>query len=483
MRLVPKLTLTLFAGISAILLLETYFVVREFARFYDTDVRRDQVAIGRVLAADLAAALRSGGDPAAQRITRELDSLHVGLHFRWISFASSDPAVGALRQAFRDPGVTDFAFAGDEWRESFAEHAYTYLPVRVDGSAVGAVEVSEQVVAKRAYVLGRIADRGVAVAAMALLCSALAWIAGERLVGRPVARLMEHARRIGAGEFERRLDLGQRDELGALARSIDAMAQELSASQAKLAAETQARIDAVEQLRHADRLTTIGTLASGVAHELGTPLNVIAGRAQMIAAGEVNDADEVRATAQVIRGQADRMVQIVRQLLDYARRRSRDKTRVDLVAMLRDTAVLLRPLAEKRRVALSLDDAGEQRFEAIADATHLQQAVTNLIVNAIQATPPGGRVELAAAARPPGAPEAGAGEVEMRIADSGAGIAADVLPRIFDPFFTTKGVGEGTGLGLFLAHGIVGEQGGRIEVRSEPGHGSCFSIVLARAAA
>lgn len=475
MRLVPKLTTALFCGITAILSIETYFAVRQFARFYDEDVRRDQVAIGRILAADLAEALPAEGEAAARRVAAEIDALHVGLQVRWIPFDSPDPALAELRARFRDPSVEDHGLSGDEGLVPVADHAYTYLPVRLDGRTAGVVEVSESIAAKRAYVRQRLLNRGLTVAVLAAVCGVLAWIAGDRLVGRPVARLMDQARRIGAGDLHGGLEVHRKDELGQLARSIDAMAAAIAVSRERLARETRARVAAIEQLRHADRLTTIGTLASGVAHELGTPINVIAGRAQMIASGEIARDEEVRSAAQVIRSQADRMTRIVRQLLDFARRRAGERTRVDLRELSRTTAALLRPLAEKRRVTISAPDGAPAI--ALADASQLQQALTNLVVNAIHATPPGESVDLDAFESQRG------DEVGVRVVDRGAGIADDVLPRIFDPFFTTKEVGEGTGLGLFVAHGIVAEHGGRIEVESTCGRGSHFAIVLPRASA
>jgi signal transduction histidine kinase len=321
---------------------------------------------------------------------------------------------------------------------------------------------------------------------MVLMCGLLAWITGSRFVGGPVSQLMEQARRIGAGDFSVRLSLDARDEFGALSRSMDAMAAELERSRAALESQTAARLAAIEQLRHADRLKTVGTLASGVAHELGTPLSVISGRAQMVVSGEVTEPREIEESARVIRTQADRMARIVRQLLDFARRRPAEKAPSDLRQLTREAISILQPLASRRDATLVLDDPEAPPLLAVVDAGQVQQAVTNLLMNALHASPEEGTVEVRVTredrVRPgarPGAPaEAPCACFCIAIRDQGAGIPEEHLAQLFDPFFTTKDVGEGTGLGLSVAHGIVAEHGGWIEVESQPCRGSLFRLCL-----
>jgi len=259
------------------------------------------------------------------------------------------------------------------------------------------------------------------------------------------------------------------------------MAESLDAAARRLAAESAARIAALEQLRHADRLTTVGKLASGVAHELGTPLNVVAGRAAMIASGEVKEPEEAASCARIVCQQAERMASIVRQLLDFGRRRGLEKVATDVVALAQQTTGLLEPMAAGRGVRLvGVDGSSAPRIVTQLDPGQMQQALANLVVNGIQATPAGGAVRVQVLLR-----EIDAGAVDGRRAgsyallevdDDGEGIAPDHLATIFDPFFTTKRVGEGSGLGLSVAHGIVEEHGGWIEVQSTPGRGSRFRI-------
>jgi signal transduction histidine kinase len=362
----------------------------------------------------------------------------------------------------------------------------TYVPLDVPGDRAVALEVSESLAHESSYALSRVRSTLLTGALAALACGAVAWAVGTRVVGRPVDALVAKARRIGQGDFSEPLVLRARDELSLLAGEMNAMAAELDAAAQSVARETAARLRALEQLRHADRLTTVGKLASGLAHELGTPLNVVAGRAKMIASDEVESPEEGRESARIIAEQAERMTRIVRQLLDFARRGASEKRSTDLAALARKTASLLEALAGKRGVALRCVEPAEPVC-ADVDASQIAQALTNLVVNAVHASAAGSEVTLAVLTRdaaPEGRPEPAAGPwAVLEVRDRGAGIPPEQLPEIFDPFFTTKPVGEGTGLGLAVAHGIAEEHGGWIDVESAPSRGSCFRIWLPRGGA
>jgi len=292
-------------------------------------------------------------------------------------------------------------------------------------------------------------------------------------VGKPVGKLITKARRVGAGDFSGRAALRRWDELAILASEMDAMSD-------RLEAEITARLAAMAQLRHADRLATVGKLSSGIAHELGTPLNVVSGRGKMLVRDELSR-DEVRENGRIIVEQSERITRIIRQLLDFARRRSLKRGPTDLQQLAQKTLDLLAPLAEKARVTMQLQ-GGPQPTVADVDGGLLQQALANMVMNAIQAMPQGGGLSVAvgrARARPPADPGGPEGEfARLEVRDQGTGIPEGVLEHIFEPFFTTKEVGAGTGLGLSVAYGIVREHGGWIGVETAAGKGSSFSIFL-----
>ncbi len=288
--------------------------------------------------------------------------------------------------------------------------------------------------------------------------------------------------------------LAERDRLTASLRELNATleskvtertaelkqrAQQLEEAWAKVRTESEARIAALEQLRHEDRLKTVGRLASGIAHELGTPLNVISGYAGMIAGGGLAPQDVVE-SAQTIKAQSERIANIVRQILNFARRRPGQRAAVDLQQLARQTLELMAPLAQKQKVKLVLPEGADPAV-VHADVEQVRQVLLNLVTNAVQAMERGGNVEVTVGpARGPLPPDrADAGQyVCVSVRDEGEGIREENLTRIFEPFFTTKGPGKGTGLGLAIAEGIVREHGGWITVESTPGRGSRFCVYL-----
>jgi signal transduction histidine kinase len=316
-----------------------------------------------------------------------------------------------------------------------------------------------------------------------------AWL-GIRMIGRPLGRLIDKTRRIAAGDLADPVHLRTHDELADLAESMNQMCAQLAESHAKIQQESAARGAAIEQLRHTDRLKTVGRLAAGIAHELGTPLNVVSGRAGLILSGKLA-ADEIGHSATAIKTEVDKMAKIIRQLLDFARVNTPRRASVDLRQLVGQTISLLHTLAESRKVRLCFT-ADTAPAPAMIDMEQMQQALANLLVNAIQAMPQGGKCEVTIRreARHPSdestgaAADAIAGNANywcVAVRDEGTGIAAEHIPHLFEPFFTTKEVGEGTGLGLSIAYGIVQEHGGWIDVSNRPGEGSCFTVCLPEA--
>jgi signal transduction histidine kinase len=251
----------------------------------------------------------------------------------------------------------------------------------------------------------------------------------------------------------------------------------------RLHLEVQERDEAVNQLRHTERLATLGKLASGVAHELGTPLNVVSGRAQLIAQKRVVGDDALR-SAVIIGKQAERMANIIRNLLAFARKSVTAKAPVDLASIVRETVALLDPLARAADVSLSV--FGAESVSINGNASEIQQVLSNIIVNAIQATQAGGWVRVAIRNEPASKrtlalqPELMAKRRYgiVAVEDNGCGIATDLLPHVFDPFYTTKDVGSGTGLGLSVSFGIARDHQGAIVAQSEVNVGSTFTLLI-----
>jgi signal transduction histidine kinase len=234
---------------------------------------------------------------------------------------------------------------------------------------------------------------------------------------------------------------------------------------------------AVEQLRHADRLNVIGKLAAGVAHELGTPLNVVAGHAELLGLAR-RTPESIDESARTILRQTKRMAAIIRHLLDFGRESGSEKTTVNLDDLTVAAARMLANTALKTGCTVVVAPSSVPVL-VLANAAEIEQVLTNLIINAVQAMPDGGVVRLRTAVEhAPGVAGSGSSFGCVSVVDQGSGISESNIARVFDPFFTTKGVGEGTGLGLSVSYGIVSDHGGRIDVESSPGRGTSFSVRL-----
>jgi PAS domain S-box-containing protein len=228
-----------------------------------------------------------------------------------------------------------------------------------------------------------------------------------------------------------------------------------------------ALLESERRARAAEDLASIGTLAAGLAHEVGTPMNVILGYAQMIHSSAPDDASRER--ARIIREQVQRISQIIRTLLNFARPEARRRGSVDLVEVVEESLSLLQERFRTSGIEV------ERRFEPVpeiwADGEKLEQMLINLGINAADAMPEGGTLTIHLAPY-------GSNEVQVRVADTGTGIPPGSLRRVFEPFYTTKERGEGSGLGLAVVKGIVMDHGGSIEVSSEVGKGTEFCAVL-----
>jgi PAS domain S-box-containing protein len=289
---------------------------------------------------------------------------------------------------------------------------------------------------------------------------------------------------------------GERDALLLRVRSHE---DALARAQASLNAEVIAHNLTREQLLHANRLGTVGKLMAGLAHEMGTPINFITARGQMILRGQSNG-EQLRADVQIMVEQAERVAHLVRELLGYSRQRPIHRPVDDLRALSERTLELLGPAARRNGVNLSLDPTSDA-LATTADAGEVQQVLTNLVINAVDAQEEGGSVRIhiskATATLPPacaipldrGEPvpdqPLGAGDAArsqqwavISVSDAGPGIPQEMLQRVFEPFFTTKEPGKGTGLGLAVSGSLVRKHGGWITVDNLAEGGTRFSVYL-----
>ncbi|CAN5807187.1 hypothetical protein BH11MYX4_BH11MYX4_00950 [soil metagenome] len=469
MKLVPRLSLVLVLIMSVVFVGRAWLRTVDESAHFESDMRRDHVAAAHALRAGVAEIWDLDGPERAKRLVESANLEGAALHFRWLETTEPNAHLSS-----RDVGEILSGRAVQRVAPGApAEELISYFAVRPGTPSFGLLELRESLSERDEYMRASVRATAASVGLMIAAFWLVAMVTGRWIVGRPVDALLTQARRIGAGDLATPLYLHGPREFRALAEEMNRTCDMLSAAQTKVAEETDARARALEQLRHADRLATVGKLAAGVAHEIGTPLSVVAGHAQMIAGREVTG-DRAIESARVIDAQVDRVARIVRQLLDFARSKGPERGASDALEVAASTLQLLEPEARKRSIELRAE--GLSVLAAI-DAESLGQVVTNLVVNAIHATPERGSVRVSVErtlTAPPGQAESQP-FVRVDVKDSGTGIPEDVLPRVFDPFFTTKPTGEGTGLGLSVVHGIVQDHGGWITVDTSSGRGTTFS--------
>jgi two-component system, NtrC family, sensor kinase len=221
-----------------------------------------------------------------------------------------------------------------------------------------------------------------------------------------------------------------------------------------------------EQMSQTEKLTSLGLLAAGVAHEVNTPLAVISNYIQMLAK-QMPEGDPRQGIIDKIVKQTFRASEIVNNLLNFSRTGAAELTDIDVNRVVEETLSLVAHPLKTSQIQI-VKQLGETLPRVRGSANKLQQVFLNLFLNARDAMPSGGMLEVRTAAHN--------GSVEVEIADTGAGIPREHIHRIFDPFFTTKATGRGTGLGLSVSYGIIKEHAGKIDVRSTPGKGTSFHV-------
>ena len=285
--------------------------------------------------------------------------------------------------------------------------------------------------------------------------SAMLWWLNNRLVVVPVAALLAGTRRVSEGDLTATIQVSGRHELSKLATAFNDMIKNLA--------------DTQRQLTQADKLASVGRLAAGVAHEINNPLTGVLSYASLLRKRLDGDAETCDDLDVIVR-ETVRCRGIIRGLLDFARPAAPARKPMDLNEVVRRSVSVVMTQLSLNQVLLSLDLATDLPL-VNADVNQIEQVVVNLMLNAADAIgTEGGNIRAITRLGSTNA-------IEFLLVDSGRGIAAEDLPRIFEPFFTTKG-NQGTGLGLAVSWGIVEAHGGTLEVQSELGQGTTFTLQL-----
>ncbi|PYT09913.1 MAG: hypothetical protein DMF49_00710 [Acidobacteria bacterium] len=322
----------------------------------------------------------------------------------------------------------------------------------------------------------QIASAGVG---LLLLCTAIG-LGLVKIIGGPLRDLVAATRRVAAGDLSVRVSPSSADEIGELGEAFNRMAADLEIARAEVLAE-RAELErrvasrtaelerAQETLVHSEKMSALGQLIAGVAHELNNPLTVVLGYVGLIL--EQTKDPDLRRKLELMSGEAERSRKLVRNLLAFARKQKPERAEIQVNEVVA-TTVGLREYPSGEDISLETDLEGDLP-PILGDFHQLQQVLLNLLVNAEQAikdSRKGRRIKVSTRLRE--------GKIQIAVEDDGPGIRAANRGRIFEPFFTTKEVGRGTGLGLSICYGIIAEHAGAIEVDSEEGRFTRFTITL-----
>jgi signal transduction histidine kinase len=346
---------------------------------------------------------------------------------------------------------------------------------------MGMLEIS-----RPADVLGTTSDDLARAVLLVLLIVAVATISvaavASRFVSRPITKLLRGIDDVAKGDLSHVILSEHDDEIGAIATRFNEMTFSLRESRGETQRQNEAKLALEQRLGQTEKLATIGQLAAEIAHEVGTPLNVIAGRARSIQK-KARDPEAVEKNASIVAEQTARITRIIQRLLDFTRRKvgTTEQAAVNLNELALTTMELLAGQFSNAKVKTRLERA-EALPRVAGDKDRLQQVIINLLLNAVQAMPDGGklRVETKVAKRTrPGLESSPMQEfVQLAVSDTGVGISPDIKDKIFDPFYTTKEGQGGTGLGLAVVSGIVKEHDGWIDVEDVEGGGTVFRVYL-----
>ncbi|MFN0084051.1 MAG: ATP-binding protein [Blastocatellia bacterium] len=482
MSLSARLILFLTVAVGVVMAMAGYFILRQREAILSGALQNELHAHADTLRIALEDSYRGGRTDDAQRLIDRLSEnprvFHVALFDEEgrVAMLSNPLAAGEITTAPEIRRAIDSGETLNLIHRELEREVYSIIaPVRISASRRGAFEISQPADFFRADTSR--ARRDIAVMTLSLFGAIIlvVHLVMRLNVVRPIRDLLTGARIIGQGDLSYRVPVPNNgSEITALAREFNFMAEGLNRQRNDAGREAEDRLRLERELRHSERLAVIGRLASGVAHEMGAPLNVIKGRVEMLRDRPgVPEANRLRHLA-IIESQAEAIAVIVRQLLTLARPFNLKRESIAVTDLINSVVELIE--SEAARGGIAVETGQADQLHVRGDRALLHQVMMNVCGNALHAMPRGGRLRIEAF------PDASSGKapprVRLRVTDTGAGIAPEDLGHIFDPFFTTKEVGQGTGLGLSVSRRIVEEHDGWIEAANREEGGAAFTICL-----
>lgn len=486
-----RLALLVALALALVIGATTYWETRTFERALDRDLRNTARSTAEAVVDDLE--LRPDVPTPA-----ELDlSLHEFLEavpaLRAVTVLTVEGAAASVLASTSSGDHADEAQLARRavaqqdpiWAGESSRLPRVAVPIDRDGRRIGAVVVTVSLApVAELSARGRLLGAGFSIAAI-ILATLVIDLLARRVIHGPLAHIRATMERAGAGDLAARATVMRRDEMGAIAAGLNQMLSELEHHSVALHERVR---DATEELRlrneelvqdyhrilalrealaRAEQMAAVGQMAATVAHQIGTPLNLISGYVQLMREQAGSDRRTVE-RLQVVEEQIAKVTTVVRTLLDHARQPS-PRELVDPAELIRRVCALARPKLEAASVTLDVSMPDTLPLLS-ADAVQLELALLNVLANSLDAMPHGGDLAVTANSTPHG--------TRIEIADTGPGIPAALLARVFEPWLTTKPAGRGTGLGLSITKEVVVGHGGSIVASNGPAGGAVFRIDL-----
>jgi len=472
----------LLLGMIALIGIDEYLSFQAEIDQYETDMITNAIEDGKSISGMVSHVWKESGETKALDLLQDASRAGtIQIHWVWLEELQTafNGTTAQKEQLQRVSQGIPISLKVQENDGSYLR--YTYVPVDVGASRQGALELSQTLLTFNAFYKKMLKRALTLTCLLALICGLILYQFMNRKIGIPLQNLMVQAKRIGQGDLTANNDISGNNELTEMAETMNDMCSRLLIAKEKINFEYDARLKTLQQLRHTERLSSFGVLSAEIAHELGTPLNVVDGRAKMIMDEELPD-EEIKECAAIIKNQAERMTVIIRQLLDFTRQSKPRRSTDDISFHIKQVFQLLYPMATKQRVSFSLNREENTNATLNTDFSQIQQVLVNLLMNGIQAMPEGGQIDVKLSneiVSPTGTENrVKTTYLKVTIQDEGEGIDQENFKNIFTPFFTTKTLGAGTGLGLSIAHGIVEEHGGWIDIKNNVSSGACFTVYL-----
>lgn len=473
MRLRNLIILTVIAPLFLVLLIFSLVAIKSLEDNVRSRLEREVQVITNVIGTTLSHSLsRDAAEPLEESLYSAF-SFH-RIYGAYVFDPNGQEIYGlGLGQALFSPQVIRDVAEHREMRAAYREHEgwhyYSVLKPLTSptGEVHGVLQVNRLNTGIENYtgVLSQLALLAFIIGASGIVFGI--WWGFRRHIERPLERLLAVMQRVEEGDRRQRAVVEGPQEYKRLATALNGMLDAMVEKDADIEARRRKEIELEKRLRKSKKLAELGVLAAGVAHEIGAPLTVINGQAQRLSRRE-RIGDDERARLGRIRGEVERIVEIVRQLMELGRRHNVEKAPLSLSELVTTSCSLVEEDLEQNAIDLELD-LPSPTPELLANGQQLVQVLTNLLRNAAQAK---GVSRVRITCRHDDS------WLTLWVEDDGPGIAAENQSRVFDPFFTTKPVGQGSGLGLSMVHRIINDHGGTVGVFDSELGGAGFEVGL-----